>query len=320
MKYIQHAPISQGTRVFVRLDIDVPIADGKIGETYRLYAGLDTLNYIIQKGGIPIIAGHIGQPKGIYNEKLSTKNLLPYFDQKLGAYKFELLENLRFNLGEEKNSLALANELAKNVDMYVNESFATSHRPHASIITVPTLVPAFAGLRLQKEITILEKVKNEAKPPFVVIIGGAKLESKLPVISTLLQKADKVLLGSKLALEWEGDQQDKLVLPVDYATDNKDIGDKTIELYRSIISTARTVLWAGPMGMYEDPAFIKGTKEVAQAILDNKGVWSILGGGDTIASLDILGIRDQFSFISTGGGAMLDFLADGTLPGIEVLK
>lgn len=323
MKNIQQSPIKQGTKVLIRLDMDVPIINGEIGETYRLDAGLDTIKYVINQGGFPILAGHMGQPKGTHDEKLSTKQLLPYYNKNLGEGKFELLENLRFNSGEEENSLEFIKELAQKAEIYINESFATSHRKHASIVGIPSVIPGFAGLRLQKEITILEKVKKDAKKPFVVIVGGAKLESKLPVIDTFLKIADFVLLGSKLGPEWIAQKRElptNLILPVDYAIEAKDIGPKTIEEYKKIVLGAKTLLWAGPLGMYEDSNFITGTKEIAEAITQNKKVWSILGGGDTVTAINKLNMLEKFNFASTGGGAMLEFLANDTLPGIEVLQ
>jgi len=264
----------------------------------------------------------MGQPHGQYDESLSTKQLLPYFNQKLGKNNFELLENLRFNIGEEENSVEFARELADNngISYYVNESFATCHRKHASIVSLPSIVPSCAGLRLQKEVTILDKVKKEAKKPFIVIIGGAKLESKMPVIETLSKIADKVLLGSKLAQEWKGEIEGKVILPKEHTANRKDIDQKTIEEYKNLIKNANTILWAGPLGMYENPEFMRGTKEIGEAIAANKRVWSIIGGGDTVTALDSLGLINNFSFVSTGGGAMLEYLAKGTLPGIEVLE
>lgn len=320
MRTIQEATISQGTKVLIRLDLDVPFKDGKIVETYRLDASLETLKYIQGKGGMPVIIGHLGQPKGTPTEELSTKQLLHYFEEKLGKNTFELLENLRFDKREEENSVEYAKELASKGDIFVNESFATCHRKHTSLVGIPQILPSYAGLRLQKEITILEKIKKDAKNPFVVLIGGAKLESKKPVIDEFLKIATYVLVGGKLGLEWDKELPSNLLIPVDYARDNKDIGPKTIEKYKEIISTANTLLWAGPMGMYEESEFITGTKEIAESIKENRHLWSIIGGGDTITAVNTLGYLDSFNFISTGGGAMLTFLVENTLPGIEVLK
>ena len=320
MKIIQEAPINRGTRVFVALDIDVSLKEGNIQEPYRLEAGLSTIKYILSKGGFPVIGGHLGQPHGKYSKNLSTKQLFPYFKSIFGKNDFELLENLRFDIREEENSLDFAKELASKIDVYINENFATCHREQTSIVLLPTLIPSYAGFRLQKEIIILEKLKNNAKKPLVVIIGGAKLESKMPVISAFLKTADMVLLGSKVGMEWKNGIKDNLVIPIDYAENGKDIGEKTIEKYKEVIGNAKTILWAGPLGVYEEKEFMKGTKDIAQSIVSNKGTWSVVGGGDTLTALDTLGLLESFSFVSTGGSAMLEFLAKGTLPGIEVLK
>lgn len=320
MRCIQNANIIPQTKILVRMDLDVPIEKDKILEEYRLEAGLETLKYIISKGATPIIMGHMGKPKGIFEENLSTKKLLPYFEEKLGKNNFEILENLRFDKREEENSKEFAEELAKDIAMYINESFATCHREHTSIVAITKILPSYAGFRLQEEISMLNKVKTEAKKPFVVIIGGAKLESKKPVIETFLKIADSVLVGGKLGLEWDKEVPTNLYLPIDYATDQKDIGEKTIKEFKTIVEQANTILWAGPMGMYENENFMKGTESIIESINNNKNCWSIIGGGDTITALKQLGNENSVSYISTGGGAMLNYLAKGTLIGIEALK
>jgi phosphoglycerate kinase len=322
MQKLQEASIQPRAKVFVRCDLDVPIENGKILDRYRLDSALETLNYIKEKGALPIIAGHIGKPEGIYDESLSTKNLLPYFNDKLGEENFELLENLRFDLGEEQNDEKYARTLAMRADMYVNESFSTSHRKHASIVLLPTLLPHFAGFRLQKEVETLESLVKSAEKPFIAIVGGAKLESKMPVINKLLTICDTVLIGGKLALSWRDPVPSNLILPLD-SVDDKDIGPQTIEKFLSLISAAKTILWAGPLGVYEEEKYINGTFKIAELIskLTTYGkLKSIVGGGDTIAALDKLALLHNFSFVSTGGGAMLQLLSEGTLPGIDVLK
>ena len=325
LKTIDQANIQSGTRVFVRCDLDVPInSDGILGETYRLDAAVETLKFIISKGGMPVIAGHIGKPNGQSDPKLSTKHLLPYFNETLGEETFELLENLRFDPREETNDPTYAQELISQskAEIYVNESFATSHRKHASIVGIPQYLPAYAGLRLQKEIETLSQLLENPQRPFVIIIGGAKLESKLPVVSRFLESADFVVLGGKLGQEWKTEIPENLVLPTDYAEDQKDIGPNTIARYIDIISRAKTILWAGPLGAYETPKFMEGTKNIAQTIIkatsENEAL-SIIGGGDTITACDQMELLSKFSFVSTGGGAMLQFLVEGTLPGIEAL-
>lgn len=322
MRSIKEAVINSGSKVFVRCDLDVPIKDGQILEKYRLDSALETLFYIKEKGGIPVIAGHIGKPEGIFTEELSTKPLIPYFEEKLGKNCFELLENLRFDPGEESNNHEFAITLSHKIDLYVNESFATCHREHASIVTLPKIIPAFAGFNLQSEVQTITSLASSAQKPFVAVVGGAKLESKMPVISKLLTIADKVLLGGKLALAWKDPIPQNLILAEDFV-DGKDIGEKSVQNFINLLSQARTILWVGPLGAYEEDAYFNGTKKIAQEIARLTkigGVTSVVGGGDTIASVEKAGVLSDFSFVSTGGSAMLELIVKGTLPGIEILN
>lgn len=322
MKFLTEANIVAGTRVFVRCDLDVPVVNGEIQEKFRLQESLETLKYITGHGGIPVIAGHLGKPDGKVVPELSTKILLPFYTQNLGENTFELLENLRFDSREEANDPTYVEELATKAELYVNESFSTCHRNHASITGLPTKLQAFVGFRLAHELRSLSKLLKNNKPPFVAIIGGAKLESKMPVVSKFLETADTVILGGKLALEWKTAIPAKLLLPIDYAQDNKDIGLKSIDIFTKAIDQAKTILWAGPMGAYEDPAYLEGTRRLARRIAElsvSEGVYSVIGGGDTIAAIRQCTSLDKFGFVSTGGGAMLQFLANGNLPGLEAL-
>lgn len=323
MKYLSEAPIKSGTRIFVRCDIDVPIENGTIAETFRLDNLLETLKFIIEKGGTPIIAGHMGRPKGQVIEKLSTRYLLPYFNEKLGENRFEILENLRFDLREEKNDPEYAKELASKAEIYVNESFGNDHREHTSIIGLPKILPSYAGFRLQKEIEALNKIIKAPEKPLIVIIGGAKLESKLPVIDKLLTIADFVLLSSFLSANWSKEIPQNLIVSRNRDLESKDTDSETVDNFKKCIQNARTVLWAGPLGMYEKEEFIVGTREIALEITiltKEKGVYSLIGGGDLISAVDKLGLLNKFSFVSTGGSAMLQYLAEGTLPGIAALN
>jgi len=302
VKLISEAHITKGARVFVRTDLDIT------NNTFRVTRAIPTLKFIINKGGLPIIAGHRAEGK-------STKPLKSYFEKKLGAGNFELMENLRLDVREKQNDQNFANELASKADIYVNESFATCHRSHASIVSLPKLLPSYAGFNLLKELNTLDYVVYSSEKPLVAIIGGSKLESKLPVINRFVEIADYVLLGGKVALEWDGDIQDNLTLPKDFV-DNKDIGEKTIEKFLSIIKSAKTIVWAGPMGMYETDKYKKGTLAIAQAIKESSA-FSIVGGGNTI---ETIGDLDKFGFVSTGGSSMLKYIAEGTLVGVEALK
>jgi len=323
MKSIDTANLQPGIRVFVRGDLDIALENGEIKETFRLDHLLPTLNYLKEKNTGIIIAGHIGRPQE-GKERISTQILLPYFNEKLGAGTFELLENLRFSKGEENNDLDFAKSLSENADVYVNDCFATCHREHASIVGIPKFLPHYAGFGLLNEIANLNKIFNPARP-FVAIIGGAKLETKKPIVKMLFQIADYVLTGGKIGMDWNESIPANLILPIDYACDKKDIGEKTVKRFSEIILNAKTILWAGPLGVYEEDEFNKGNMLIAKAVFKS-GAYSILGGGDVIAAIDKLGLLrsnsslDKFNFISTGGGAMLEYLVKRTLPGIEALN
>ncbi len=323
MQPLTSAPIKQGTRVFVRCDIDVPIENKVIGETYRLDNLLPTLKYIIENSGIPVIAGHIGKPEGKFKEELSTKQLIPYFNENIGENSYEILENLRFDPREEQNDDNFAKELALKAEIYVNESFATSHREHASIVGITKYLPSYAGFRLQKEIETLDKIIKDPEKPLIIIIGGAKLESKLPVIDKFINKADYILLNSLLSANWSKEIPQNLILASNSSLESKDIDQETIDKFKQILNDAKTVLWAGPLGMYENEQYLAGTREIATKIAEitqQRGVFSVIGGGDTIAAVNKLELLAKFSFVSTGGSAMLEYLAVGSLPGIKALK
>ncbi len=318
MVCINRANIKADTRIFVRCDLDVPLHEGVISETFRLDACLKTLSYIINRGAVPVIAGHVGRPHGRFVATLSTKYLQAYFTAHLRG-RFEVLENLRFDIREEIGDPSYAEELARNCQMYVNESFATCHRKSASITGIPRLLPAFAGFQLTKEVEMLNKVLYDPPRPLTAIIGGAKAESKAPLITKFADIADYVLVGGKVALE-AGPMGSKVQLPVDNV-DAMDIGSRTLEAWRNILLGSRTIVWAGPMGMFEDERYQAGTRGVAELIANavSAGCFAIAGGGDTAAALTKFGLFDKFSFISTGGSAMLEYLVSGNLPGIQVL-
>lgn len=323
MKSLIDAPISKGTRVFVRCDLDVPVENGIVKEVFRLESSLPSLKFIIEKGGMPVIAGHMGKPDGKEDPKLSMQQLVPYFNEKLGEGTYEILENLRFNPKEEENNEEFAKELASKAEIYVNESFATCHREHASIVGITAFLPSFAGFNLQKEVEALTKVMYKPEKPLALIVGGVKLESKLPVIEKFYDKADFIMLSSILSANWSKEITHNMLLADNRDVESKDINENTRQKFIWAIEKSRTVLWAGPLGMYEDDQYIQGTKEIAEKIAERTqkdGVYSVVGGGDTVAAINKLGLMDKFSFVSTGGGAMLQFLANGTLPGIEALK
>lgn len=322
MKTLDQANITAGAKVLIRADLDVPVKNNEITNDYRLLQSLDTINYVLEHGGYSIICGHIGKPDGKIVPELSTTLLKSWYTVHLKTDRFELLENLRFDPREEANDISLAKELAGRADIYVNDSFATCHREHSSIVSIPTLLPSFCGHRLELEINSLDKILKRPEHPFVCIVGGVKLESKKPALLKMLRIADYVLVGGRLGVDWDEKIPSNLQLPLDYAENFSDIGPNTINMFSGIISTAKTVVWAGPVGLYEKEEFSIGTKAIATKVAEatRNGAFTLAGGGNTIEALEKLGRLSEISFISTGGGAMLQYLVEGTLPGITALN
>jgi phosphoglycerate kinase len=315
----------QDKKVLVRCDLDVPLKDGVVEDDSRLRECLPTIKYLLEQGTSAILMGHLGRPESKVVEELRmgpvAQKLLELLNSKLKTQsskleKFDgyqlddnlfLLENLRFYPGEENNDPEFARQLASLGDFFINEAFATSHRAHASIVGVPQLLPHCAGLHFIEEVENLSKVIENPKRPLVFIIGGAKPETKLPFVEDFKKKADFVLVGGKLAGR------------SDLTEDGLDINLEAIEKFKKIIKTAGTIVWNGPMGKYEDQGYERGTLEIAKAIIESSA-FKIVGGGDTIAALTKFGLLDKMDYISTGGGAMLEFLAKSTLPGIDALR
>ncbi len=318
MKKLSDAKIDNNTKVFVRVDLDVPISDGKIQDENRLKAALHTLKYLKDHGAQITIAGHMGRPKN-HEPELSTTQLKPFFDKFFGDYPYKLLENLRYDPREEQDSKEYAKEIVGDCNMYVNESFATSHREHTSIVAVPRLVPGYAGLNFQKEIESVNQVLQDPKRPLTAVVGGAKIESKKPVIKKFLEICDNVLVGGKIGFDWDESVPANLHLPTDYEEGKKDIGMRTAIAFADIIKRSKTVIWAGPMGLFEEQMYAKGTQLIAEAIIQS-GAYSIIGGGDTASAVASFGLEKQFSFVSTGGGALLELIVNGTLPGIQAIS
>ncbi|MBU4360234.1 phosphoglycerate kinase [Candidatus Parcubacteria bacterium] len=366
IKSIKNIKNLKNKTILVRCDFDVPIKNNKIIDDARLLKLIPTIKFLLNKKIKQIILiGHLGRPGGKVVKELSlevVKNKLEKIIKKQIKFishgipspalreergrddsKIIMLENLRFNPAEEENNKKFAKKLASFADIYVNECFATSHRAHASFSAIQDLLPSYAGLNLENEIKNLNL--NKIKKPLVLIIGGAKIETKLPVIHNFLNKADYILIGGAVAnvfLKARGvdvgkslvdekylleakklllKNKLKIILPIDYKiSKNKilDIGPKTIILFSGIIKSAKTIIWNGPMGFFENKKFATGTDAIARAVLQNKKSKIIIGGGETIT-----GIRNQKSgirkniFISTGGGAMLEFLAGKKLPGLK---
>lgn len=298
-------------KVIVRADLDLDPSDIT---NLRLTSLTPTLDYLKSKNAEITIISHRGRPEGKIVEDLSLKPFEPYF-QKWDA---KVLENLRFNMGEESNSEEFARELAKDQDFFVNESFATSHREHASIVGLPKILPHAAGLRFSKEVENLSRVLESPTKPSIAIISGVK-EDKIAMILGIKEKVDEVLVGGKLPDYLGEDYKDSKVLVARLNPDKEDITIHSIELFEKEISKAGTIVLAGVPGKYEDEGNRLGTKRIFEAVA-NSHAFKIVGGGDSLVVLEIFNLGDKFNWISVGGGAMLEFLVYGTLPGIKALQ
>ena len=384
-----------GKKVILRVDFNVPIADGKIADMKRIDAALPTIKYILDNGASIILLSHLGRIKTEEDKKSKSltivadklKEMLPnkitFINEtrskeitkaakslKQGEILF--LENTRFEdlnkKAESSNNPTLAKYWASLGDVFVNDAFATAHRAHASTVGIANYVKESAlGFLMGEEVKELSKLLKGFKHPFISIIGGAKVSDKLKVLEKLFTIADKVLIGGGMAYTFkkalgkeigtsifEQDRiedvkkylslyKDKIVLPIDNAitrefannpavfTSSKndnipadymglDIGPETIRLFSREIANAKTIFWNGPLGVTEFSEYEKGTKAIAIAIADNKDVFSVVGGGDSVTAINKLGYQDKFSFISTGGGASIEFIQNGTLPGIDAIQ
>jgi phosphoglycerate kinase len=333
MKSINEVNV-RGKKVVVRLDLDVPVEKGEVQDRTRLEAALPTLRYLLKKKATIIILGHAGRPDGEVVDELSLRPILACLMEMLGnQLTYEIiqrpmmplddtifaLENLRFTPDEENNDPEFARYLAGFGDMYVNDAFAVSHRAHASLAGITDYLPSYAGLHLVEEVKHLEAAMKQPSKPVVAILGGAKVETKLPVIESMAQFADAILLGGKLVLE-----ADTVVLPEKVVMpsgmrDNFDIDEASARHFAELVTQANTIIWNGPLGKFEQPPYDEGTAIVAKAVAANTKAVRLIGGGDTIAALNDMGLLDQVGYVSSGGGAMLDFLAREPLPGLVAL-
>ena len=334
----------EGKRVLVRVDWNVPIENGVVMDDFRIEKSLPTIEYLQKAGAKIVLISH----HDTENETLKTvfeyvKNLLPITF--VEPSNLMLLENLFLNEGEKQNSRDFAVKLASKADIFVNEAFSESHREYASIVGLPKLLPSYAGLQFYEEVKQLSNAFYP-KHPFLFVLGGAKFETKLPILDKFLNIADSIFVGGALANDFfkeegqdvgsslvsEGDFNlkeklhpptggGKIILPTDTILEGTrivDAGPKTIESLKSKVESAKFILWNGPLGEFEK-GFKTSTLELAKLIADSSAE-TIVGGGDTLSAIKELNLLDKFSFVSTGGGAMLDFLALGTLPGIEALR
>ena len=334
----------KGKTVFLRADLDVPLADGKIEDDTRLLSAIPTIEYLLKHNAKVIIGGHLGRPKGV-DKSLSLEPIAKWFDLrfKINDLRFGkrrefvgweigpnifLLENLRFFEEEETNNPDFSKKLASLAEIYVNDAFAMCHRNHASIVGITKFLPPAVGFHLEKEIKVLSKVMENPKRPLVVVIGGKKIETKLPLVEKMHRISDYVLVGGKIAEEsqaflkvrHEKIQGKKSVLLVaDSTPDGLSITEKSLYNFLDIIPLAGTIIWNGAMGFIgrQEDKF-QATRKIARAIIKSKA-YSVVGGGDTVEYLNKLGILDKFSFASTGGGAMLAFLSGEKLPGLVAL-
>ncbi|MBI3984916.1 MAG: phosphoglycerate kinase [Candidatus Levybacteria bacterium] len=337
------SPRVKGKTVLLRADLDVPFKNGKVEDETRLNAWFETLDYLVRSGAKVIIAGHLGRPNG-QEEELSLKPIVNIIAKRINSKPIQttlndfkawklaenvfILENLRFFSQEEENNEEFSKKLVGLADIYVNDAFASSHRAHASIVGVTKFIPSFAGLHLLKEVEVLSKILENPKRPLCVIIGGAKIETKLPLVSKMHNFADFVLVGGEIAENTKvllRVQHEKLsgkrsmLLVADLTEGGKDITQKSAENFLQVAQHADTIIWNGPMGLIEEKEFEKATAILAEGLVSLKA-YKIVGGGDTIAFLKRHNLIEKFDFASTGGGAMLEFLAGIKLPGLLVLE
>jgi phosphoglycerate kinase len=332
----------RGKSVLVRADLNVPLEDGAVADDTRIRAALPTLELLVQRDATAIaVCSHLGRPKGpdpsfrIEPVAARLRELLP--DERIGV-----LENTRFDPGETKNDPETARRLADGHDLFVNDAFGSAHRAHASTVGVAELLPAYAGLLLEKELQMLGRLLDDVERPFVLVAGGAKVDDKLGVLRSLGARADAVLVGGKMAEELrEGsplpfeallptdvvaasefaEDAEARVVPYDEVPDGwlgLDIGPETRKRFAAEIRGARTVFWNGPMGVFEWPQFADGTKAVAQAVAEVDG-YTVVGGGDSVRAIEELGLADRVSWVSTGGGASLELLEGKELPGVATI-
>ncbi|MBI2064356.1 MAG: phosphoglycerate kinase [Candidatus Yanofskybacteria bacterium] len=346
-------------KVLLRVDFDVPVSDGgQIEETFRIKKQKETLDYLVGHGAKVVMVAHISDQSVGQSFATLIPQLHMFLDYEINFFKNvqdissylenyagpALLDNIRQNEGEEKNDIEFAKQLAIGFDLYVNNDFAVCHRSHASVSAITKILPSYAGFLIEEEVAKLQDIIDSPKKGKLLIMGGAKASTKIPVIKNFLDKTDKILIGGIIAndiLKAKGQDvgdsvvdenaselltgldlnNPQLVMPKDFNISDKkilDIGPEAIKEFSEIIKNSKMVIWNGPMGLFENDKFAEGTRAVAQAMTDSSAN-KIMGGGDTILAIDKFGLGDRFNFISTGGGAMLAFLAGEKLPGLEAL-
>ncbi|HMI28632.1 MAG TPA: phosphoglycerate kinase [Gaiellaceae bacterium] len=331
-----------GKRVLVRADLNVPLEQGRVADDTRIRASLPTLQLLLERDAERVtVCSHLGRPKG-EDPRYSMRPVRERLAELLGDERLHVLENTRFNPGETKNDPEFARELAAGNELFVQDAFGSVHRVHASTVGVAELLPAYAGLLLERELTELGKLLGDVEHPFVLISGGAKVDDKLGVLQNLGGKADSVLIGGKMAEQLRernplpfdvvlptdviaaaefAEAAEASVTPYDALPDGwlgLDIGPETCELFARHVDEARTIFWNGPMGVFEWPRFAEGTKAVAESVARSSG-HSVVGGADSARALTELGLADEVSWLSTGGGAALELLEGKDLPGVAAI-
>lgn len=350
MRYIQDIPYSlKGKKILIRIDVNEPVnAEGYPQDTFRIQKALPTIQYFREKEAKIILIAHLGNPQESGIEGLSLQSIAQVLGE-LGEFpitfintpireltidhisniqngEIVFLENIRFDAGEEANDKEFASSLAQLGELYINDAFSVSHREHASVSAITEYLPSFAGLQLAQEVEVLNRILISPDKPAIAIIGGAKISTKLPVIAVLEEIFDYILVGGKIANEYLEEygqaQSKKIILPTDFVGPEKyDIGLKTRELFGEYINKAATIVWNGPLGWFEQKPYDEGTQYIAEAIALNESSYSVLGGGETVDEIYNLHQESKIDFISTGGGAMLEYIAKkGQLPGIQALE
>jgi 3-phosphoglycerate kinase len=344
LRQIQDADLVN-KKVLLRVDFNVAVKDGVVMEKFKIAAAKESVAHILAQSGAKLaLVSHLGRPDGQVNPEFSLAQLQQTAEEVLGVKlvfvadcvgaqvmmalenlkegEVLLLENVRFHAGEEKNDAEFAKSLAENFDVFVNDAFSVCHRDQASVTGVAKILPSFAGLWLQEEVEAMEKVKTAPLAPAVAIIGGAKIETKLPLIGSFEKTYAHILVGGKIANEAMDDKMEfseKVILPIDLAEGRFDIGPKTIEKFKEVIATAQTIVWNGPMGKFEEKPYDTGTKEILAAVVASSA-FVLMGGGESVEILEENDAMEKIGFVSTGGGAMLEYLSGNSMPGIEALK